>query len=123
MVLELTRSGIELAGGVVSFHGGLEGHVPVDGGKVRTSVLVLNGADDTSVTSEQIDCFEKELDPAGADWQFVNFSGARHCFPQPEDADQPVDSNCRYDELAAKRAFEMMRDFYAERFSAGGNES
>lgn len=118
VVLELARSGSDLPGGVVSFHGGLEGHVPVEGGKVKTSVLVLNGADDTSVTNEQIVAFGKEMDAADADWQFVNFSGARHCFSQPEDADQPEDSNCRYDERAAKRAFEMMRDFFSERFAA-----
>jgi dienelactone hydrolase len=61
--------------------------------------------------------FEKEMDAARADWQFVNFSGAVHCFTQPESNDPP---NCAYDERASKRAFEMMRDFFAERFAAEG---
>jgi dienelactone hydrolase len=53
---------------------------------------------------------------ADADWQFVNFGGARHCFSQPEDADNPADSNCLYNARAAKRAFEMMHDFFREQF-------
>lgn len=117
-VLELARSGSALPGGVVSFHGNLDSYRPVEGGKVRTSILALNGADDTSVSAEQIAGFEKEMKAAGADWQFVNFSGARHCFSQPEDADQPADSNCLYNERAATRAFEMMRDFFRERFAS-----
>ena len=116
VTLELVRSGAELPGGVVSFHGNLDAYRPADG-PVKTSMLVLNGADDSSVTAEQIAKFEQEMKAAKADWQFVNFSGARHCFSQPEDADQPADSNCRYDERAAKRAFEMTRDFFREQFA------
>lgn len=50
---------------------------------------------------------------AGADWQVVNFSGAVHCFAEP-DANRPP--NCQYHEKAAKRGYAMMRDFLAERF-------
>ena len=117
VVLELARSGSDIAGGVVSFHGNLDSYRPVEGG-IRTSILALNGADDSSVTAEQVAKFEQEMKAAKADWQFVNFSGARHCFSQPEDADNPPDDNCRYDERAARRSFEMMRDFFRERFAA-----
>lgn len=118
VVLELARTGTDIPRGVVSFHGNLDSYRPVDGGKIETPVLALNGADDTSVGAEQIAGFEQEMKKAGADWQFVNFGGARHCFSQPEDADNPPDDNCRYDERAAKRSFEMMRDFFRERFAA-----
>ncbi len=115
VALELVRSGAELPGGVVSFHGNLDSYRPADG-PVRSAVLALNGADDTSVTAEQIAKFKQEMKAANADWQLVDFGGARHCFSQPEDADKPADSNCRYDARAAKRAFEMMHDFFRERF-------
>lgn len=119
VVLELARSGSELAGGVVSFHGNLDSYRPVEGdGVIRTSILALNGADDSSVDAKQIAGFEQEMDAAGADWQFVNFGGARHCFSQPEDADKPADGNCLYDERAAKRAFRIMEGFFGERFAA-----
>ena len=110
--LELARGGAELDG-VVSFHGGLDSSMPAAAGAVKTSLLVLNGADDANVPDEQIQGFEKEMTAAGADWQFVNFSGAVHCFAEPE-ANRPP--NCLYNEKAANRAYGMMRDFLAERF-------
>lgn len=114
-VLELARTGVELDG-VVSVHGGLETYLPTDGNRVRAPVLVLNGAADTSVTDAHIAAFGKEMDAAGADWQFMNFSGARHCFTQAED--QPADpaDNCRYDERASGRAFNLLHAFFRERF-------
>ncbi len=78
-------------------------------------VLVLNGADDRGITDAHIDAFETEMDAAGADWQFVNFSGAVHCFAEPEAGDNP-ESNCRYDDRAAGRAYRMLRGFFGERF-------
>jgi dienelactone hydrolase len=116
-VLELARTGAPLAG-VVSFHAGLETHLLKEGNKVVAPLLVLNGAADASVTDAHIAAFEKEMDAAGADWQFVDFSGARHCFAEPENAGNPPEDNCRYDERAAKRAYLMMDAFFDERFSA-----
>lgn len=113
VALELARSGTPLAG-VVSFHGGIERYLPQDGKPVPTSILVLNGADDSSVTDEQIVAFEKEMNAVKADWQFVNFSDAAHCFTQPESNSPP---NCVYNERASSRAFEMMDDFFDERFN------
>ena len=55
------------------------------------------------------------MDAAGADWQFVDFSGAVHCFTQPESNDPP---NCAYNQRAATRASEMLHDFFRERFAA-----
>lgn len=115
VALELARSGSDIKGGVVSLHGGLEGHVPIKDNKVNISILVLNGADDAGVTDENIVAFEKEMNAAKADWQFVDFSGAVHCFTQPESNDPP---NCVYNEKAAKRAFRMMDDFFEEQFAA-----
>lgn len=112
--LELVRGGSELAG-VVSLHGGLSTPLPAKDDAVRTPVLVLNGADDRGITDEDIAAFEKEMDAAGADWQFVNFSGAVHCFAEA-DANNPP--GCVYNERAAKRAYEMMFDFFRERFAA-----
>jgi dienelactone hydrolase len=116
-VLELARTGANLAG-IVSFHGGLKAHLPGNGVKVNTPVLVLNGAADKSVPNEDIVAFEKEMDEAGADWQLVNYSGARHCFAEIENANNAPEDNCRYDERASKRSFAAMRAFFAERFGA-----
>ena len=115
-VLELARNGADLAG-VVSLHGGLApGAKSATAAVVKTPVLVLNGADDKAVPDSDIVAFEQEMDGAGADWQFVDFSGAVHCFAEPSAGSDPA-SNCRYDERAARRAYRMMADFFRERFS------
>lgn len=113
-VLELLRSGVQLAG-VVSLHGGLSTPTPAAAGTARTPALVLNGAADKSVGAQDIAAFGKEMDAAGADWQFVNFSGAVHCFAEADAGDDPA-SNCRYDARAARRAYRMLEDFFEERF-------
>lgn len=112
-VLELARSGVDIAA-VVSFHGGLSTSMPAAENSVKASILVLNGADDRSTSLEDIGKFNEEMNTAGADWQFVNFSGAVHCFAEA-DADSPP--GCVYNERAAKRAYRMMNNFLSERFA------
>ncbi|MCW0403464.1 hypothetical protein NB689_003361 [Xanthomonas sacchari] len=111
-VLELVRAGAPLAG-VVSLHGGLATAAPAAAGSAKAPVLVLNGADDKSVSRDDIAAFEQEMNRAGADWQFVNFSGAVHCFAEA-DANSPP--GCQYNPRAAKRAYRMLEDFFEERF-------
>ena len=112
-VLEMARDGADIAG-VVSFHGNLSTSMPAEKGKVGAGVLVLNGADDTYVPAQQIADFQKEMTDAGADWQFVNYAGAVHCFAEPDANSGP---GCLYHERSAKRAFRAMDDFFAEQFA------
>lgn len=112
--LELARSGADIAG-VASFHGTLRTSMPAKAGEVKASLLVLNGADDRNTSLDDVAGFKKEMDAAGVDWQFVDFSGAVHCFAL-ESAHSPP--GCVYDPRAAKRAFVMMDDFFRERFAA-----
>lgn len=115
-VLELARMGSEVAG-VVSLHGGLQPGAQSPTAKaIPAAVLVLNGADDKAVSDAHIAAFEQEMDAAAADWQFVDFSGAVHCFAEPS-AGNDAASNCRYDERAARRAYRMMDGFFRERFA------
>jgi len=111
-VLELVRAGDALAG-VVSLHGGLATDLPA-AGPVKTPVLVLNGGDDAYVSAAEITAFQDEMRKVGTDWQFVNFSGAVHCFAE-SDAQNPP--GCVYHERSAKRAYRMMADFFAEVFA------
>ena len=112
-VLELARSGADIAA-VVTFHGGLDTSMPAKAGTFEPSVLVLNGADDKG-TAGDVAGFRQEMDAAGADWQFVDFSNTVHCFALP-DANRPP--GCVYNPLSAARAERMMSGFLDERFSA-----
>lgn len=115
-VLELARSGADVAG-VVSIHGDLKGAAKAEPDGIKASVLVLNGADDPSVPDADIVGFEKEMDAARVDWQFVDFGGATHGFTEPG-APGEACGICAYNERSAKRAYRMMDDFFAERFAA-----
>ena len=79
-------------------------------------MLVLHGADDKFESPEQIAAFQQEMRDAKADWQFVSYGGAVHCFAIPTaDGATP---GCKYDPLVAKRALAQMHAFFAEIFAA-----
>lgn len=111
-VLEMARAGAPLAG-VVSLHGGLGSPLPAKAGGTHPSVLVLNGADDKSVSKEDIASFEQEMNAAKIDWEFTNYSGAVHCFAE-SDANSPP--GCVYNPRAATRAWKALDEFFEERF-------
>ncbi len=65
-VLELARSGAEVAG-VVSFHGNLDTPNPADAKNIKGKVLVLHGGDDPFVKDDEVVKFEEEMRKAGVD--------------------------------------------------------
>lgn len=115
-VLELARSGADIAG-VVSFHGGLDAadDLGATKGGVKAKVLVCHGAVDPHVPTEQVTAFGKEMEEAGADWQFVAYGNAVHSFTQKKAGDDPSKGSA-YDEKADKRSWEAMKAFFAEIF-------
>ena len=113
-VLELARSGSEIAG-VVSFHGGLSSPTPEDAKNIRAKVLVLHGADDPYVPAPEVAGFQDEMRKAGVDWQFVAYSGAVHSFTH-WDAGTDNSKGAAYNEKADKRSWQAMKSFFAELF-------
>ena len=113
-VLELARSGAEIAG-VASFHGGLDSPSPQDGRNIRCKVLVLHGADDPHVPPADIEAFKKELNDAKVDWQMVYYSGAVHAFTQKEAGNDPS-KGAAYDEKSDRRSWTAMKAFFDEIF-------
>ncbi|MCX7555783.1 dienelactone hydrolase family protein [Xanthomonadaceae bacterium JHOS43] len=112
--LELARAGADVAA-VVSLHGGLGTDLPATA-RPAASVLVLNGAADAAVSADDIAGFQREMDAVQADWQFVNYAGAVHCFAESSAASPP---NCAYHPVASKRAHIAMHAFFDEAFSRG----
>ncbi len=113
-VLELARSGADLAG-VVSFHGGLDSPNPADGQKIKAKLLVLHGADDPFVKTADIAAFEKELRDAKVDWQLVSYGNAVHSFTQ-KSAGNDHSKGAAYEARADRRSWEAMRAFFDELF-------
>ena len=115
-VLELARANADISA-VASFHGGL---APAEGmeakkGEVGPTVICFHGAIDPHVSTEEVDSFEEEMEDAGADWQFVSFSGAVHAFTQKMAGDDPS-KGAAYNEKADKRSWGYLQVFLNEVF-------
>jgi dienelactone hydrolase len=82
VVLHIARTGVDLDA-VASFHGSLGTETPMKKGAFAGKILILNGAADPFVPTEQIDAFKKEMDAAGADYEIVSYEGAKHGFTNP----------------------------------------
>ena len=112
-VLELARSGAELAG-IVSFHGGLDSPAPADGRNIKCPVLICHGADDPFEKPEDLAAFENEMRDAKVDWRLIKYGGAVHSFTQPDPGF--VNPGAHYNEKADRRSWEDMKLFFAEIF-------
>ena len=108
-VLELARSGTQLAG-VVSFHGNLDTPDASAARAIRSPILVLHGAEDPYVPPEEVAAFETEMrDGNVSDWQLVSYGNAVHSFTDPT-ANMP--GQAQYDAQVAERAFGEMKRFF-----------
>ena len=77
MVLHMVRAGMDLDG-VASFHGSLGTQSPAQPGRVKASVLVLNGADDPLVPHHQSELLVAALETAQVPVSFYTVAGAGH---------------------------------------------
>jgi dienelactone hydrolase len=115
----LVYSGAPVAG-LVSFHGGL---IPAPAGltgTIKTRFLLLNGSLDPTIKPEARAAFEKSLDAAKVDFQFIDYAGAVHDFSNPDatriDAAKGLGGVIAYNEPAARRSWQQMQIFFDEIF-------
>ena len=102
--LETARANFPVQG-VVSIHGGLgKGNRP--DGKLSTKILIVHPADDASVSKEDIENVQKEMNNANADWQMIYYAHSKHTFTNPESSD--------YNETMAKRSWQHVLMFLDE---------
>jgi len=113
-VLELARSGADLAG-VVSFHGNLDTPNPADAKNIKGKILVQHGGSDPYVPAEQLAAFEKEMGDAGVNWQVIIYGGAVHSFTNPDSGTDPS-KGAAYNEQADRRSWLAMKQFFEETF-------
>ncbi len=117
-VLELARSGADLAG-VVSFHGSLGTAHPEDAKNIKGKVLICHGDDDTFESPEEIAGFQQEMRDGKVDWQMNIYSGTLHAFTNP-DADKFGIKGIAYNANADHRSWQAMKDFFHEIFGEKG---
>jgi len=114
-VLDFARAGVNVKG-VVSFHGLVDAPPKTEGEppKITAKILVLNGADDPMVSSDQLVTLQQELNKAGADWQIHNYSQTMHAFTNPV-ANDP-DFGTVYQGSSDRRSWISMKNFLEELF-------
>lgn len=113
-VIDLARTGIDLKG-VVSFHGLLKpppSDVPQS--TIKAKILVLQGYEDPMVSAKDIEHFQTEMTKAQVDWQMHIYSHTQHGFTNPIAHDTKL--GIIYNELAARRSWQEMKDFFVEIF-------
>jgi len=114
-ILELARSGAELAA-FVSFHGDLiSPTLEADSAAIKGAVLVLHGAADPLVPDDHVSMFKQAMAGTDVDWTLIAYGGAVHSFTDPTAADA---GRAMYCERTAKRAFREMHSLFAEVFAA-----
>jgi len=116
VVLNMARAGIGLEG-VVSFHGSLQAVVePVN--PMETRILVCHGAEDHFSPDEAVQSFKREMDAAGADYEFISYPGAKHSFTNPEAEKKAATHglDIAYSASADQASWEDMKRFFEETF-------
>lgn len=115
IVLNMARMGSDLRG-VASFHGSLGNATGKETTSVGPKVVVFNGADDPFVTAEQIEAFKKEMTDAKADFEFVNYPGAKHSFTSKvaTETGKKFDLPLAYDEEADTASWKALGEFLKE---------
>lgn len=112
-VLDLARSGADIAGGV-SFHGVYDAP-PFPNARITAKLLLCHGWDDPIAPPEATLALASELSQAGCDWQIHAYGHTGHAFTD-HDANMP-DKGLAYNPDADRRSFRAMRDFLADLFA------
>lgn len=116
-VLELARSGMDLAG-VVSLHGSLETSRPAQPGTIKAKILVCHGALDPHVRMTQVNTFVEEMNLSGADWQMILYGGAMHGFTHDVG---PYGPGVAYHAESDARSMAAIESFFVELFGSDQN--
>ncbi len=118
-VIQMAYSGIDLKA-IISFHGSLIPATYEQANNIKASILINNGASDKFVSTESINKFQKSLDGSNVDWQFINYSDAKHGFTNKK-ADEygqiNAINNLAYNKLADKRSWLAMQNLLTEVFN------
>lgn len=112
--IEAARGNLKVKG-VVSFHGGLGKDANRETTPISAKVLVLHGADDPYVPAVEVSKFQDEMRTAKADWQMNYYANAVHAFTH-KDAGSDNSKGAAYNQLAAERSWQAMKDFFVELF-------
>ncbi|AMK19036.1 MULTISPECIES: dienelactone hydrolase family protein [Sphingobium] len=111
-VLDLARSGADIAGGV-SFHGVYDAP-PFPNAAISARLLICHGWEDPIAPPQATVALAEELTQAGCDWQIHAYGHTGHAFT--DHAVNMPDKGLAYSADADRRSFRSMRDFLGDLF-------
>lgn len=121
IALELARSGLPHTAdlkAIVCFHtSALAAKNPADNANIKGSVLVCHGGADSFVKPDEIAAFQKQMESAKIDYQFITYAGATHSFTNPGADDFNI-PGIKHDPKADARSWRAMLDLFREVFPA-----
>lgn len=112
----LAYAGAPLAG-VVSFHGSPIVPTREQAAAIKGKVLICHGAIDPLVKPDQLQSLLAAYDAGKVDYTFISYAGALHAFTNPNATRIAQTFNMPgigYNEAVARRAWQHMRDLFAE---------
>lgn len=116
VVLNAATMGCPLVG-VVSFHGGLSG-IKATKDLLKAKILVCHGGADKFISEEDISNFKKQMEGAGASYDFKVYEGALHAFTNPKSTEngKKFGIPIAYNEAADKASWKDMKAFLKKVF-------
>lgn len=115
VVLDMARAGEPLAA-VGTFHGALASKQTAQPG-IKPRLLVMTGADDPMITTEQVEAFKKEMTTAGARFEVISYPGAKHSFTNPS-ADKAGVPGLGYSATADRDSWSALLKMFSEVFGS-----
>ncbi|MDO7833900.1 dienelactone hydrolase family protein [Sphingobium sp. HBC34] len=112
-VLDLARSGADMAGGV-SFHGVYD-PPPFPRAQITARLLICHGWDDPIAPPDAMTGLAQELTEAGCDWQVHAYGHTGHAFTDAS-VHMP-EKGLAYSAAADRRSFRSMADFLGDLFA------
>ena len=119
VVLSMANAGYDLDA-VAAFHAGLQLPVWPEEGAVKGKVVVMNGSADPMVTADHVANFKKEMDEAGAQYEYIAYEGAKHAYTsKAADSlgakfDIPLAYNAEADEQSWERMKELLDNAFEQ---------
>ncbi len=112
--LRMAQRGSDLDG-VVAFHGALPLEPDASKGKIKASILVANGSQDSFLKPEAVAAFTQAMYQANTDFTYMSFAGVAHSYTNPK-ADEIGKkfniSNLKYNKDADDRSWQAMQRFF-----------
>ena len=109
--LELARTGADIKD-VVLFHvSNVASPTPDDNKNIKAHLLVLQGQDDPNTPPDKTADFEKNMEAAHVDLQYVSYSGTAHCYTDDK-AGSDMSHGCAYNAESEKRSWQAMSDLF-----------